>query len=242
LTGRAPIRAAAVLAAIIALVLAAPVAAHPVPRDVAATRLYLRADLAFLASAENGLPAGIAAAQRLATTFNSECSNALGGAPTGGQLFELRQEEFEVVAYTLIQPDAAAAVRFAHAIGHLRWHSSRLTKLVHAYAAQDLAELRLALPNMCADMRAWVASGYRTLPADTSRFVKETEGTESQEASEMSMGSAEAISHRLAPYQDAAARRLRHRVAHLLAQLKHSLTGALLAAVTAIHNGAPYGG
>jgi hypothetical protein len=227
----------ALLAATIAF--AAPsTAAHPTPQDIRATHRYLQLDFRLIQTIAAGLPASLAAADQVATAFNSECPNVLAGAPTGSQLGQLGTEEVEVIGYTLIKPSDPAAVRFAQAISHLRWSNTRVTALVHALAAQDLAEANLAIPNLCADMKTWVASGYRTIPPDASRFLKTAEGSpEIQEPNGGSVGLVEAVEHRLSYYRGAADRTLARHIAQLKSKLTSSLTTDLFAAATALHDG-----
>jgi hypothetical protein len=227
----------AVLAAIITFTTASA-AANPTAQDAKATRRYLQLDSRLLQAMTESLPAGLAATNEVAARFNSECSNVLAGAPTGAQLGELGTEEFEVMAYTLVNPSFPAAVRFAHDIAHLRWTNKRLTAVVHALAAEDLAEANLPVPNLCADMKAWVAGGYRTIPEDASRFLKTAEGgPEIREPNGPPVGLAEAVEHRLSHYQGAADRTLARHVEHLDSKVKSALTLKLFAAVDALQDG-----
>lgn len=57
----------------------------------------------------------------------------------------------------------------------LRWSSRTVTDLVRATGAQDEAEVKLAYPDLCRELREWVGSGYHTVPATAGRFVRATE-------------------------------------------------------------------
>jgi hypothetical protein len=52
----------------------------------------------------------------------------------------------------------------------LHWSNGALTKAVRAYVAKGKTLISLAVPHLCADIRAWVASDYLTLPASTISF------------------------------------------------------------------------
>jgi len=69
------------------------------------------------------------------------------------------------------QPDLQAIRTFVRAASALRWSNGRLTSAVHAYAGKLKTVLGLGTPNLCADVKAWGADGYRSLPADTVSFV-----------------------------------------------------------------------
>jgi hypothetical protein len=90
-------------------------------------------------------------------------------------------------------------------------------------------------------MKTWVATGYRTIPADASRFLKTAEsGPEIREPNGESLGLAEAVEHRLSHYRGATDGGLARRVAHLDSMLKSSLTKDVLAAVAALRDGRPH--
>jgi hypothetical protein len=127
-------------AVVAAVCAAAPPAALAKAGDAAATRAYVRANYALVRVARANLRAGEAGLKGLVRQITGEC------------------------------PLAAAMVAFAHAVGGLHWSNRRLTRIVRTYATQLEGLARLALPNVCADVKAWAASGYRTLPASTVQF------------------------------------------------------------------------
>jgi hypothetical protein len=72
-----------------------------------------------------------------------------------------------LAAYHAAQPEIAAYIRVA---AHSRWTSRALNSSIHGYAGKLTTLSTLAAPNLCADIRAWAASGYKALPATTVRF------------------------------------------------------------------------
>jgi len=121
-----------------------------------------------------------------------ECPGVLAGGPIPGLLtkqvsFEqakqveqesaLGGEVLSALISAWVTPNLAAFEKFAHVVGPLRWHEPRIARLVHA----EIVEFELFLappPDVCADMRTWVASDYLTLPpAANSNALASTDNT-----------------------------------------------------------------
>jgi hypothetical protein len=119
-----------------------------------ATRTYIKANYTLVSAARANLAPAKAAITNLGATVAGEC-------PVVGAL--------EVAAY---QPDRESMLAFAHAIHVLRWSNRKLTRAVDGYATKLEGFTTLAPPNICADVKAWVASDYATLPASTIAFDK----------------------------------------------------------------------
>jgi hypothetical protein len=175
-------------------------AAHRVTaRDRATTRAYLRADYAYERSLVASAHRDRAAARALAVKLVAECPGALAGAPgrAGSSSFEppplaprkrgeanreRRQRvllELELIAAVLRayeEPDRAQALAYARAVGSLRWTDAGLTSFVHTSAAALEAELRSVPLDVCADLRFWTQSGYRTLPHATKMLGRRVRG------------------------------------------------------------------
>ena len=78
----------------------------------------------------------------------------------------------------IYRADAGPIHTFVRAVRQLRWSNPKLTRTAQGYA-MSLRELAtLPLPNICADVRAWSASGFRTIPAATIRFDSYVESIE----------------------------------------------------------------
>ena len=69
-------------------------------------------------------------------------------------------------------PDLQAIRTFIHAVAGLRWSSSGLTRSIRAYTSDWQTLSSLSAPNLCGDVKAWGAGGFRALPASTVAFVK----------------------------------------------------------------------
>lgn len=83
---------------------------------------------------------------------------------------QLSDEVVGAIVVAGVKPSLAAIHGFIGAAGRLRWTSGKLTSTVHAYAGKLKALSALTPPNVCGDVKAWVAGGYQTLPASTVRF------------------------------------------------------------------------
>ncbi len=142
------------------------------PPNSLATRAYVKANYALVQSARANLASSKAAITSLGSTVAGECPRVAAEAPQDHDAEQLSNEvvgALEVVAY---QPDRESMLAFARAIRGLHWSNRKLTRAVAAYATKLEGFSTLAAPNICADVKAWAATGYRTLPASTVAFDK----------------------------------------------------------------------
>jgi hypothetical protein len=203
------------------------------PADKRATGAYLRATYEFDRALLANDPSAEAAVAEYVKRLGGECPGVLANAPVVGigghklSAAEVKQLEQQgaLAAEVLValigrwfSPDLGPLQTLAHTIGPLHWHAPRIARLVRA----ELSELERLVstppPDVCADMRAWAASGYQTLPPGTFASQKLF-------ADEPAGGSLEASIRSLEdPAQKALARR-RKRVSHRLAKrLEHVLS------------------
>lgn len=169
----------AALACALCACLSTPAVAASRVEDHAATRAYLRASEAYERSATTEVAARVAAIGARASEIAGECPAALTYAPRDEAFEELGAEATTIAFWTGVAPVRAAGLRLADAIAHLRWTDRRLTRLVHAVAAEEQMAAALALPDVCADIAVWKASAYATLPQSTSRFLTHSQAIES---------------------------------------------------------------
>lgn len=188
------------LAAFACLVL--PQAAVAAPDDASSTLAYLRAEKAFGRALADGIPAAKRSAEGFLGRLTAECPNVLAKAPASGGFSSLYEEALFGLAGALVEPLEPTARAFARRIGHLRWHSPKLTHLVHALAVSERVKVAFPLPHVCADMRGWVADGYKAVPGETKAFLR------SWRARERPSPSRSEILKRLAPYEDPSMRTL----------------------------------
>jgi hypothetical protein len=190
--GRASHLAAAFFALIAVAFAAVPASASASAssENAAATHAYLLATNAFEETEVRNLPQSNAATEAAAARIAGECPDVLAGAPSGEQeaIFSssptqapvspraegerhrqsTQHEDLKVELSLALddarsQPDREAREAVIAALTPLRWRNPVMTAFVHLTAAVAKTELELPVPNVCADMIQWVASGYKTL-------------------------------------------------------------------------------
>jgi hypothetical protein len=149
---------------------AAPAAAGAGSGDVAATRRYIQADYALVQRASTKIKAAEAALQSVLHHVQVECPNVAANSPQNPDSTQLSNELIGALVLSAYHTDVPAGTNFVRAAKGLRWSNRPLTSAVQSYVAKIKVLTTLAPPNVCADVRAWIASGYRTLPASTVRF------------------------------------------------------------------------
>jgi hypothetical protein len=163
--------------------------------DRAATHAYLSADYAYEQASALDEPSAQRAFETAANQLAAECPGVLAGAPQESRFEsfldgsrktarqrgeESRQNRqlgelgLEMTLYLALR-DAEALrplrLAFAQKVAQLRWSDAKLTRRVHEEASNS-ANPPFEVPSVCADMRAWVASGYRSLPPKTKTVVE----------------------------------------------------------------------
>lgn len=146
-------------------------AAEPTSSDRAATAAYVRARHRLFSA----LLAGVRSAKAPVTAYvqqvAAECPGVLGAAPHSVEVEDFIAEEAAAFKAALGRSFLPPALAFARAVAPLRWSSGKLTRTIRADANDDVEESRTPAPDLCADYRAWVTSGYRTLPPETERLA-----------------------------------------------------------------------
>jgi hypothetical protein len=161
----------------------------------AATHAYLSADYAYEQAVVLGEPSAQRAVEAAANNLGAECSGVLANAPqespyesfldgsrktarqrgeTSRQNRQLGELGLEMTLYlALTEAEALHEPRlvFAQKVAQLRWSDAQLTRRVHEEASNSVNP-PFEVPGVCADMRAWVASGYRSLPPNTKTVIR----------------------------------------------------------------------
>jgi hypothetical protein len=138
--------------------------------DAASTAAYVSANYTLVSSARSKLKRSEATLQVLLARVRRECPQVAAGSPQDTDSEQLTFELVGAMTLVALKPNLTAVDAYTRAVAPLRWSSSKLTATVRTYTRQLRAQSRLAAPNVCADVRAWVAGGYRTLPAGTAPF------------------------------------------------------------------------
>lgn len=197
----------------------------------AATRAYLRASEAYARSATSEVAARVAAIGARASEIVRGCPAALTYAPRDEAFEELGGEASETAFWAGTASIRSTGLRLADAIAHLRWTDRRLTRLVHTVAAEEQMAAALALPDVCADIAAWKASAYATLPQSTTRFLARSQAAESLSFVGFTEESRERLIWRLlSRFQRPAEIRAAKRVEHVERQIGKRVEAAVVAA------------
>jgi len=172
-TPRGP--SAALLAAGAALVLGLGLAASPATAlasstDVSATQRYVQANYLLTQAAYSRIKSAEAAMSGLVARITAECPRIAYDSPQITDSEQLSNEVIGAIVLTAYHVDVPAGTRFVRETEGLRWSNHGLTSALQGYTSKIRVLTRLAVPNVCADVGAWVSSGYRTLPASTVRF------------------------------------------------------------------------
>jgi hypothetical protein len=139
--------------------------------DRATTAAYVRANYTLVASAHARQGASEAALRSLLERVRRECPNVVAGSPQNEASEKLTWEiaaTMRVVAFHRVTGPIGA---FARTVRKLRWSNAGLTHSVRDYARRLNAEATTTAPDICADLRAWAASGYTKLPSGTLPFI-----------------------------------------------------------------------
>jgi hypothetical protein len=138
--------------------------------DVASTEAYVRANYALVSTGHRLIPTAHARILALRERLRSECPRVVAGSPQNEDSEKLTWELIGAMTIAGYRPGLAAATQFSQAVSKLSWSNASLTNAVRRYTRQGLAEVRTPPPDVCGDLRAWKASGYRVLPASTIHF------------------------------------------------------------------------
>jgi hypothetical protein len=189
-----------VLASVVALAIAGCGSSSDTA-DRSATHAYLQAAYVYEQAAVANVPALRTAAIRFASKLGKECPGVMAGTEDlrgssrsfarrvgesmreDEQLSELEDEVGLAGREVLERPDRQALLMFANAVRSLRWSDPKLTRQILSEVAELQARAERPIPDVCADMKAWVASGYKTLSPATKEFraKREEEAKQSQQ-------------------------------------------------------------
>jgi hypothetical protein len=175
-------------------------AARPKPNaaakaDIAATRDYIAADYELVHVARVNLKTGEAALQSLRTTIGGECPKAAAASPENTAAEHLSNEVVGAMGVAFVRSDIPAVEAFAAAVTPLHWSDAKLTRKAVLYAGKLKTLAALQEPDVCGDVRAWAASGYKTLQPATTQFDREYSAND--------VGIGEVPARLLAPYENA---------------------------------------
>jgi hypothetical protein len=146
------------------------------PETVAAPRLYVRAYDDFARTVERALPAVSAVVGQFVRRVGRECPDAVAGAPENSQMNEVSLAILGAVEGAMTGPEKPAMIKFIRTTRRLRWNDRKLAGLVGRYNRSLRAEIALAVPDLCADLKEWAASSFHVLPAGILKVNRQSTG------------------------------------------------------------------
>jgi hypothetical protein len=241
--GLSSVRAATAIAAISMALSVSPAFAQVSSGDASATGAYLHAYLGQVRAEVSGLPAGLAAMEALRGRLQLECPGVLAQQPTpspGEKPSESAIEISDEVQGSLFgvaeRTESSVRRRFAQSVARLRWSDRGLARLVHAYVTGEIERAEIPTPDICSDMRAWVASGFQTVSSATAAYL-DRESTLSSRTG----GAQEAIMRKLERYESPTDKRIARQTAAAEKQALQTVlpkVSAVLAKVGEVLHGA----
>jgi hypothetical protein len=166
MTARSPLVLLVTLAALTVGLPSAPASAS----DLTSTQAYLQANYKLVQYADAHIPRAEASLKSVLAGVRHECPRVAAESPQDTNSEQLSNEVIGTMVTTIIKPGLQVARSFVRAAAPLRWSNRGLTRTIQAYAAKVNVLSKLAIPHLCADVKAWVASGFNTLPATTVHF------------------------------------------------------------------------
>jgi hypothetical protein len=139
--------------------------------DAAATHAYLVADHALVRTATSHFNVARGAFATLLHRLRSGCPRVAAESPQNEDSTQLSDELIGAMVTSAYRPDRAHIRAFVAATRSLHWSSGAINRWVREYDAHLSTLLALSTPDVCGDVRAWVAAGYRSPPAATVAFV-----------------------------------------------------------------------
>jgi hypothetical protein len=139
--------------------------------NTATTQSYVHDNYALVRLARTHLATAEAGPLRVLAQVRAECPQAGAGSPQNPDSTQMSDEVIAAMVVSAYKPDLSAMRTFISAAGALSWANRGLTSAVRGYVGDLKTILSLPTPNLCADVRAWAASGYSSLPASTVTLV-----------------------------------------------------------------------
>jgi hypothetical protein len=126
--------------------------------------------------------------------------------------------------------DRVALRAAAHRLIRLRWSNHKLTRLMRREARQAGVLARLSPSRLCRDCRAWAASSFQVLPAQTERIDRVLP----VEVSAEGQGCEEVIARLMRPYESPSEWNTARRIAMIDARHAKTRESAVLTALETI--------
>jgi hypothetical protein len=148
-------------------------AAPALASNAASTQAYLRANYALVRHFAARIPSAGTELDGVLAEVRRECPDAAAGSPENVDSEQLSNEVIGTMVTTVAQHNVAPIRAAIRAVAPLSWSNGALTRSVRAESAKGKVLSSLAVPDLCADVKSWVASDFQTLPASTVSFDRQ---------------------------------------------------------------------
>jgi hypothetical protein len=138
--------------------------------NAASTQAYLRANYALVQHFAARIPSAEMELNGVLAGVRAECPAAAAGSPEDVDSEQLSNEVIGTMVTSVVQHNLAPILAAIRAVAPLRWSSAALTNSIRAESAKGKVLSTLAIPDLCAEVKAWTASGFQTLPSSTVSF------------------------------------------------------------------------
>ncbi len=158
-----------------------PAGASGAQRDVASTHAYLVAAHTALHAVVSKWSTVEADIHQLDLRFHTECPDVGAGSPQSEEEQKLSYEVAGALWATGYHAETNVVRAFVKAVSPLRWSNPAITRSAHKFAKGLQEMAALAVPNLCGDVRTWIAGGFKAVPADTQQYDRHVEAIEVKE-------------------------------------------------------------
>jgi hypothetical protein len=138
--------------------------------NAASTQAYLQANYALVQHFAARIPSTEMELNGVLAEIRRECPAAAAGSPQDVDSEQLSNEVIGTMVTTVVQHNVAPILAAVREVAPLRWSSAALTNSIRAESAKGKVLSSLAVPDLCAEVKAWTASDFQTLPASTVSF------------------------------------------------------------------------
>jgi hypothetical protein len=167
-----------IVAAVLALGVAPSGALASTAGNAAATHAYIEANFKLTRIAEASVAPVQAKVVALDKQLAQECPKAGAGGPEDNESQKVSHEAADALWSLSYGADASQIRAFAKTVDSLSWSNPKLTRIARHYAKTLEGLAALPLPNLCANVREWKASDFRTIPAATLQLDERAEALE----------------------------------------------------------------
>ena len=158
-----------------------PANASAASKDEASTHEYVVAAYAALHAVVSKWSVVEAGIHKLDLKFQAECPAIGAGSPQSENEQRLSAEVAGALWATGYHTEAKVVQKFAKAVNPLTWSNPAITRSAHRFTKALQEMTVLPIPDLCGDVRAWEATGFKTVPTDVEQYDHHVESIEIKE-------------------------------------------------------------